>query len=222
MRAAFGLALMLAAAIPLWSASKPHVVFLGKPQTVKIFVGADESQPVSITVRPLYVDGKVKDYTTSDLHDVTDRTFVVQLAFRLNDWLPGDPPKQTEWVWQRGDWLLVDRSSGHVVPAKLPDFDAAYSHVSWYRDYAAYCSITGNGTHWSAVVAQLGVRKALFHKNVADSGVVSNGAAVAECPPPKWERHPPRVTFAPPNGQPFTVNVVARHAEELIDDQTEE
>ncbi len=222
MRAAFGFALMLASAIPVWSASKPHVVFLGKPQTVKIFLEADESQSAGMTVRPLYVDTKLKDYTTGDVHDVTDRTFVVQRAFRLNDALPGDTAKQSKWVWQRGDWLLIDRTSGHVVSAKLPDFDAASSHVSWYRDYAAYCGVSNNGSHWSAVVAQIGVRKALFHKSIADSAAAKSGATVGECSPPKWERRPARVTFSPPNGQPFTVNVVARHAEEMTDDQAEQ
>jgi len=222
MRAALGLALVLVAAIPCWSASKPHVVALGKPQPVKIFAGADENQAVSITVRPLYVDTKLKDYTTGDAHDVTDRQFVVQRAFRVNDSLPGDSPKQSKWVWERGEWLLVDRVSGHVTQVKLPDFDTAYSRVSWYRDYAAYCGISDNGARWSAVVAQAGVRKALFHKNLAKPTTAENAALTSECGSAKWERHPARVTFAPASAQPFTVNVVARHAEELADDQSEQ
>jgi hypothetical protein len=189
-------------------------VFLGKPQAVRIFASADEQQSASINVRPLYVDTKLKDYTTGDAHDVTDRQFVVQRAFRLNDSLPGDSPKQGKWVWQRGDWLLVDRVSGHITPVKLPDFDISGSRVSWYRDYAAYCGVSDNGAHWSAVVAQVGVRKPLFRKELAKPAA-DNDAQGADCSPAKWERHPARVTFSPAGAEPFTVNVVPRHAEVL-------
>ncbi len=222
MRGVCGFALMLATAIPVWSASKPHVVFLGKPQPAKIFLGRDESQSVSITVRPLYVDTKLKDYTIGDAHDVTDRQFVVQRAFRINDSLPGDTAKQSKWLWERGDWLLVDRVSGHVAQVKLPDFDASTSRVSWYRDYAAYCGLSENGTRWNAVVAQVGGRKALFRKEIAKPAVADTDVSGGECSPPHWERRPARVTFSPATGQPFTVNVVARHAEELADDQAEQ
>jgi hypothetical protein len=223
MRRFFGFVLVLAAALPTWCASKPHVVFLGKAQQVKTFIGRDESQPLILSVRPLYVDTKLKDYTTGDAHDVTDRQFVVQRAFRINDSLPGDSPKQSKWVWQRGDWLLVDRVSGHVAQVKLPEFDSMYSHVSWYRDYAAYCGASDNGVHWSAVVAQVGVRKALFHKDLVKSAEWESDPPASQCNFPKWDRSPPRVTFSPASGQPFTVNVIARHAQELApDNETEQ
>src|ERR1700751_4662343 len=93
--AVFVVAVALAA--PSWSASKPHVVVLGKPQPIKIYVGPDEQRFASINVRPLYVDTKLKDYTTGEAHDVTDRQFVVQRVYRLNDSLPGDSPKQDKW-----------------------------------------------------------------------------------------------------------------------------
>jgi hypothetical protein len=202
--------------IPAWSASKPHVVLLGKAQAVKVFVGHDESQTATISVRPLYVDTRLKDYTTGDAHDLTDRQFVVQRAYRLNDSLPEESAKQSKWVWQRGDWLLVDRVSGHIVQLKLSDFDAGASHVSWYRDYAAYCGVSENGARWNAVVAQVGVRKALFRKEIAKPTVADPDAPTADCSAAKWERHPARVTFSPANGQPFTVNVVPGHAEELM------
>lgn len=225
MRSAVGFTVFvftLTMTISAWSASKPHVVFLGKPQTVKIHFARDESQTVTISVRPLYVDTKFKDYTTGDAHEVTDRQFVVQRAYRLNDSLPGDSPKQSKWVWQRGDWLLVDRVSGHIAQLKLPDFDAASSHVSWYRDYAAYCGGSDNGARWNALVAQIGVRKALFHKELAKTAAADTDARVPDCSPAKWQRHPARVTFSPDNGQPFTVNVVPHHAEELAGDSEAE
>ena len=36
------------------------------------------------------VDGEVKEWTTGDAHDVTDRSFVVRRVIRLNDELPGE------------------------------------------------------------------------------------------------------------------------------------
>ncbi len=218
LRSFAGITLALALAVPAWSAAKPHVVFLGKAQTVKISFGRDESQSAAINVRPLYVDTKLKDYTLGDAHDITDRQFVVQSAYRLNDRLPGDSPKQVKWIWQRGDWLLVDRVSGHIVQLKLPDFDSATSHVSWYRDYAAYCGVSESGTRWTAVVAQSGVRKVLFRKELPKPTATNTDAAAADCSTATWERHPARVTFSPANGQAFTVNVVTHHAEELAVD----
>lgn len=211
-------AILLALAIPGWGASKPHAVLLGKPQAVKIFFGRDDSQSSTMTVRPLYVDTKLKDYTTGEPHDVTDRQFVVQRAYRLNDSLPADSPKQSKWVWERGGWLLVDRVSGHIAQVKLPDFDAGNSNVSWYRDYAAYCGTSDSGARWNAVVAQVGVRKALFRKELAKPAATDTDAPATDCSTAKWERQPARVTFSPANGQPFTVNVVSRHAEELLAD----
>ena len=209
-----GFVLVLATStVPAWSASKPHVVSLGKPQTVTILLGPDESRSAAMAVRPLYVDAKLKDYTTGESHEVTDRLFVVQRAYRLNDSLPGDSPKQSTWVWERGGWLLVDRASGHITQLKLPDFDPANSNATWYRDYAAYCGTSDNGSRENAVVVQLGVRKPLFRKELARTGGGTEGLTM-DCAPAKWERHPTRVTFSS-NGQSFTYDVVSRHAEEL-------
>ncbi len=89
-----------------------------------------------LKVRPLMVDGRQKEWTTGDTHDVTDRSFAIRRAMRLNDALPGESPR---WNWQPGPWLLVDRSTGHIAALHLPDFDEEVSEVVWYRDYAAYC-----------------------------------------------------------------------------------
>jgi hypothetical protein len=70
------------------AASKPHVVSLGKATPVKLFVGPAEDRTIDISVRPLYVDTKLKDFTTGDAHDVTDREFVVRRAYRINDTCP--------------------------------------------------------------------------------------------------------------------------------------
>ena len=87
-------------------------------------------------IRPLFVDGRTKEFTTGTAHDVTDRIFVVQRVYRLNDLLPQEAGPN-RWRWERGGWLLVDRISGRAQPVPLPAFDAYYSEVSWFRDYAA-------------------------------------------------------------------------------------
>jgi hypothetical protein len=143
------------------AASKPHVVAFGKTTAVKLFVGPSEDKTLDISVRPLYVDTRMKEFTTGDSHDVTDREFVVRRAYRINDTLPEDGRKAPKWLWQRGGWLLVDRVSGKIALVKLPDFDPFYSEASWYRDYAAYCGITSNGEQVTAVVSEIGNRSSI-------------------------------------------------------------
>jgi hypothetical protein len=43
---------------------------------------ADET---ALKIRPLLVDTVLKEWTTGDAHDVTDRTFVVRRVLRIND-----------------------------------------------------------------------------------------------------------------------------------------
>ncbi len=202
------------------AASKPHVVALGKRTSVKLFVGPAENQTMDITVRPLYVDTKLKEFTTGDSHDVTDREFVVRRAYRINDALPDDTHKAPKWLWQRGGWLLVDRVSGKISLVKLPDFDPFYSLVSWYRDYAAYCGITSSGERVTAVVAEIGDKKALFHKELDKPSL--GDSPDGNCPAPHWDRQPARVTFAPKSGEKFSVNVSGRFADEAPDNDSQE
>ena len=123
---------------------------------------------VTLKIRPLLVDGLVKEWTTGDAHDVTDRSFVVRRVLRINDSLPGEKPAAGDkhWVWQRGPWLLVDRVTGHIVALKLPDYDPGVSQVSWFRDYGAYCGVTASGKSLYAVVAQVSVRKPVLAKKL--------------------------------------------------------
>jgi len=220
MRSTTALVLGVLAALPAASASKPHVVALGKATTVKLFIGAAEDQTIDIMVRPLYVDTKLKEYTTGDTHDITDREFVVRRAYRINDALPDDPGKSSKWLWQRGGWLLVNRVSGKIALVKLPDFDPFYSEVSWYRDYAAYCGITSSGEHAVAVVAEIGGRKPLFHKELGKPGM--GASPQSDCALPHWERKPARVTFSPSGGEKFTVTVSGRFADEAPDNDSDE
>ncbi len=83
--------------------AKPHVVALGAVRRVPYSIAGDPAgarkDETELHVRPLVVDGKVKEWTTGDAHDVTDRSFAVRRAIRLNDALPTD--RAGHWVWQR-------------------------------------------------------------------------------------------------------------------------
>jgi hypothetical protein len=197
------------------AAPKCHVVSFGKMTSVKWYVGAGESQVVELKVRPLYVDGRLKEYTSGPAHDITERLFVVQRAFRVNDALPQE--KSSQWRWQRGAWMLVDRVSGKASPVNLPEFDPYYSAASWYRDYTAYCGMSDDGKKLFAVVVQLGRRKPLLKKALGEpqGGEMPD----SECSTPTWER-PARVTFAAKD-QKFSYSVRG-HAVDLIADDDED
>ncbi len=220
MRVFYVIAAVLLTALSVAAASKPHVVAFGKAMPVKLFVGPSEDKTLDITVRPLYVDSKLKDFTTGESHEVTDRQFVVRRAYRINDTLPDDPRKNPKWLWERGGWLLVDRASGKIALVRLPDFDPFYSEVSWYRDYAAYCGITSDGTKVNAVVAEIGTAKPLFRKQLGKASL--GDATDSNCSPPHWERQPSRVTFLPKAGEKFSVTVSGRFADEAPDDDSED
>lgn len=201
------------------AASKPHVMSLGKPMPVKLFLGPAEEKTVTINVRPLYLDAKLKEYTAGATHDVTDRLFVVRRAYRVNDLLPAEPGSQPRWLWQRGGWLLVDRTTGRITQIKLPDFDPYYSEVSWYRDYAAYCGVADDGEKVSAIVAQISTHKPLYKKQLEKLG---GELPESICEVPLWQRQPARVTFAPHGGEKTTVDVNGRFADLNPDTPAEE
>ena len=202
------------------SAAGPHVISFGKPLPVKLFVGPDEVKSVDLKIRSLYVDGKLKEFTTGEPHDVTDRLFVVRRAYRLNDWLPEDEGTNHKWKWQRGGWLMVDRETGRVSQLSLPLFDPFYSVASWYRDYAAYCGLNDDATKLYAVVAQVGTKKPVLRREI---GAAHNGDLPdSECGAPDWQRGPIRVTFAPDSGQKMTFSIKGHAAEIAVDAEGEE
>jgi hypothetical protein len=191
--------------------SKPHAITFGKTMPVKLFVGPAEEQSLDLKVRPLYVDGKLREFTTGEAHDVTDRIFVVRRAFRVNDQLPGES-KTPRWRWQRGTWLSVDRLTGRVAELRLPDFDPFYSDAAWFRDYAAYCGLSDNGEKVYAVVAQLGRKKPVVRREL---GAARQGDMPdSECAPPTWQRQPTKVTFLPKD-RPVVSFEVRGHSADL-------
>ncbi len=177
-----------------FAAPKMHVVALGKWMSAPWFAGATaDEKPIVLKVRPLIVDGRVKEYVTGAAHDVTDRLFVVRRVLRVNDSLPEEPV--TRWQWQRGGWLLIDRLTGHASPINLPEFDAIYSAASWYRDYVAYCGVSDDGKKIYAMVVQLSRRKPVLKKALSGEGVSDDAAPDSACSVPAWQRGPMRVTF---------------------------
>lgn len=176
----------------------------------------------SLKVRALVVDGVVKEWTTGDPHDVTDRSFVVRRAIRLNDALPGDQASSTgsqgHWVWQRGPWLLVNRVTGRIAPLKLPDYDPAVSQVAWFRDYGAYCGVTASGKSIYAVVTQVEARKPVLAKKLSAFDPESHPDPA--CLQPDWQRQPLRVTFHPSGKDAAAFDIVPGSAV-LVEDSDE-
>jgi hypothetical protein len=214
---------VLCAAVPTAQAAarKVHVVTLGAAKRVPYSKAGDPAGAAAaedaLKIRALLVDGVVKEWTNGDAHDVTDRSFVVRRVMRLNDSLPSD--KVGHWVWQRGPWLLVDRVSGHVVALKLPDYDPGVSHVSWFRDYGAYCGLTANGKSLYAVVAQVAARKPALAKKLAAFDAENHPSPV--CAQAEWQREPLRVTFHPAGRDTISFDVAPGSAV-LVEDAGDE
>jgi hypothetical protein len=199
---------------PLALAAPPkvHVVALSAARKVPYIpadataVPAKPGDALTLKVRALTVDGHQKEWTTGDAHDVTDRSFTVRRAMRLNDQLPGET--EPRWSWQPGPWLLVDRTTGHITALHLPDFDAGISDAVWFRDYAAYCGTasTIKGGLF-AIVAQLGVRRAVVQKQLGKWPQAVPPASPV-CQPAQWQRTPLRVTLQLTGGEPMTFDVI--------------
>jgi hypothetical protein len=195
--------------------AKAHTVTLGAVRKVPYTLpestapAGNAVDAVILKVRPLNVDGRQKEWTTGDAHDVTDRSFAIQRALRLNDALPGDTA--AHWSWQPGPWLLVDRATGHITALHLPDFDAEVSDAIWYRDYAAYCGTaqTAKGGLF-AIVAQIGTTRTVVKKQIGKWPQTEPVQPV--CKPAEWQRAPMRVTMQATGGEPMTFDVVGAAA----------
>jgi hypothetical protein len=208
MRSSFyrSLLLLVPLSVSVMAAAVEHTVVLGKWRAVKSV--ADSGEVRVLQIRHLLVDGRIREYTVGPAHDVTDRLFVVQRVYRVNDALPKDA-HGPQWVWRLDGWVSVDRTTGHVVQLALPAFDPEVSEASWFRDYAAYCGSSEEGKGL-LVVSQIGKRKPVLRKEFAGPG----------CAVPKWDRGPIRVTFVVAGEK--TVFAVRQHSADLQSQSTEE
>jgi len=208
--------LLLAISAPLSATPKTHVVAFGHWTTTRILTGMNQDQPLEIKIRPLLVDGLVKVYTFGTPHEITDRLLVVRRMLRINDSLPSEGAA-SHWIWQRAGWLIVDRATGHLTPTTLPQFDPEQSDAAWYRDYTAYCGSSDDGQKLFAMVVQLGRRKPLLKKQIAESDA-------ATCSSSTWQRQPPRVTFTWNSDQKltFTIHGTSIELTDAPDDQNPE
>ncbi|MBS1800306.1 MAG: hypothetical protein JSS95_10805 [Acidobacteria bacterium] len=200
------------AATTFAAAPKVHTVSLGAVRRVPYTqpdatAEAKYDETSTIKVRPLFVDDRQKDWTTGEAHDITDRTFAIRRALRINDALPTDPAPR--WIWQPGPWITVDRITGHITALHLPSFDPVVSNAVWFRDYAAYCgtgSTAKGGGSLYVIVAQLGARRPVVQKIIGRWPEPNHFIPV--CQPATWERLPLRVTIQPTGGEATTYSVV--------------
>lgn len=201
-------------------ASKPHIVAFGRWSSVQWFAGTNDGKPLTLKVRALMVDGRVKEYVMGSAHEVTDRLFAVRRVFRINDSLPeerGNP----QWRWERGGWLLVDRMTGRISSINLPEFDVLYSAESWFRDYIAYCGVSDDGKKVYAIVAQLSRRKPVLKSPLPGAAVSENAGPDSACPQPLWQRAPVRVSFEASGGARQTF-AIRGHVVDVVNDAEEE
>lgn len=200
---------------------KPHTVALGPVRKVPYLppdaTPTDRSEEATtLKVRPLSVDGVMKEWTVGDFHDVTDRTFVIRRALRLNDALPGEAAR---WTWQPGPWLSVDRVTGHITALHLPDFDPEVSEAVWFRDYAAYCGlhVLARSTTLTGVVYQLGSRRAAVSQKIG--AWPPNPRPAHACAPATWQRTPIRATLQPTGLAAVTFDLLGTTS--LVEDSEE-
>lgn len=206
------LAVLATAQISFAANAKGHSVALGgvrmEPYSVEGDPAGAHADETKLPVRPLVVDGRVKDWTTGELHDVTERSFVVRRAVRLNDALPTD--KSERWVWQRGPWVMIDRASGKITALRLPEYDPAVSDVVWFRDYAAYCGLSSSGRQLYAVVAQIAARKPVLSKKLSEWNAAAHPTPA--CGALVWQRQPLQISFSPTGGAAVSFDLVGSSA----------
>jgi len=216
MRTFFLLSFAFGASFAL-AASKPHVITFGKWTTVKWAAGPTEEKTVEAKVRPIYVDGQLREFTLGVPHEITERLFAARRVLRVNDALPQEAAAP-RWIWQPGGWLMVDRVSGHITQISLPEFDPYASPASWYRDYVAYCGVSDDGKKLEAVVVQAGKRKPVLKKKIGEAS--NDGEPL--CAAPDWQRQPARVSFAPKVGDKLAYSIRGRAVEAAKEEEEED
>ena len=177
-----------------------------------------DDKPVTLKIRPLIVDGRVREYVLGLPHEITERLFVVRRVFRMNDSLPDDSAPR--WQWQRGGWLLVDRLTGRISALNLLDFDVVFSAATWYRDYIAYCGVSDDGNKRFAIVAELNRRKPVLKKPFS-AALPNDAAPDSACSMPVWQRSPVRVSFEAPGADKQTF-AIRGHVADVVNDAEED
>ena len=119
---------------------KAHVVVLGAARKVAYSKAGDPAGAAAgeteLKIRALMVDGVLKEWTTGDAHDVTDRSFVVRRAIKLNDALPGDNPGQPAIPrLPAKPHRAISRLCPPAKPALVnkPSSEGAQQHWVWQR-----------------------------------------------------------------------------------------
>jgi hypothetical protein len=187
---------------------KIHSAIVGKPHPVFWTTADAPATRLSLLIRPVIVDGRRKAWAIGETHDVTDHSFVVLEVQHVNDSLPGE--KIPHFIWETASWLLIERNTGHVSVLHFTGYDPAISGISWFRDYAAFCTISANGKSLSAEVVQLGSRKPVAHKRIGswplkdsapllDPPVPADAAAPAALPGAADAASAPGANLATPN-----------------------
>jgi hypothetical protein len=208
---------------------KPRVIALGPPRKVPYSkigdpAGAGPNEK-ELKIRAFTIDGVLKEWTTGEIHEITERSFLVRRAIKLNDALPTDKSSKNSarganpWVWQRGPWLLIDRITGHILALRLPDYDPGVSQVVWFRDYGAYCGLSANAKILYAVVAQVAGHKPLLAKKLDAFDLENHPTPV--CALAEWQREPLGVTFHP-TGKDAVSFEVAPGSAVLVEDNGDE
>jgi hypothetical protein len=205
--AGYGILLL---ALATFAAGRDHTAVFGPWVDVQMFVGPESARSTDTSrdmkIRPLYVDGSLEEFTTGQPHSLNDSQFVVRRAYRLSSRTVKNGQAQP-FLWQRGGWVLVDRSRGRVSKLNLPDFDPFYSVASWSQDWVAYCGLSDDGTQVYGIIAKLDQRDPIVRKHLR----ASTGSAKpdGECQAPRWDQQPGHVTFLPIGGQETTVTIGA-------------
>lgn len=213
------LALTAGLAVPAGAArAKAHSVALGGFRKVPYSAEGDPAGALPgethLKVRPLVVDGKIRDWTTGEAHYVTEDSLVVRQAVRMNDSLPTE--MKMHWVWERGPWVLINRTTGRETVLKLPHFVSGVSDVVWFRNYAAYCGLSASGKQLYAVVAELEVRRPLLAKKL--EAWKAEGNPTPACAAAVWQRDPMKVSFAPTGMTATSYDLVGTSVEMVKDD----
>ena len=127
------------------AAPRKHSVVLGAMRKVAYSKAGDPAGASAgedaLKIRALLVDGVLKEWTTGDAHDVTDRSFVVRRVIRLNDALPNrqTKPEKTRAANSASNPVSISAAKLAPNPASnsaansAPSPASAASHWVWQR-----------------------------------------------------------------------------------------